>query len=556
MTMRWKWHLLVLLTLYGIELFGQANSSSIVVSDIDGILYMDRVKYATVQAAINALPSSGGTVVVPPGTYAGPTSIPTDTSLRCATWMACTFSYASNVAFGSTNGSAYFRMDLWGIIFDFGGTSAGLTLNAMQRSTFSIFLQNTTGDALSLVSVSGANNPWPSLSFAMNKFDYLGMNNVGEGLILNGDANLVACGGSQSATGGAIFLDWFGKVDIEGVTGSNGIKFTSGVDSLTFADTYVALGNSNTTGNGVTIGSRCSTTYGAVDLNELGHLSIDANASGYTGSGIVANFSRTSIADYEPGNGLGSTNSINANAYAAMSVNWLEEAPWGINTPEGANTPAYQTTNLMVTQAALLNALPNATPEANYYAPPLAWHSKVWNGSGSVSSNWSCSPTAQSSGVPAFENLLCSYSGPRSNPIFLLGYPIELGINNSSGVVSGFAANSSAESNTVSTAPPVSGTLSQATVEYCGATSGLTQACAKTVENLPLTVFGDVTLNGGSSQSITSLPFTAATYSCFGSDLTSTAGIVSFNTYTNASVTIAETGGGTSDHLRYTCVGY
>jgi hypothetical protein len=95
-----------------------------------------------------------------------------------------------------------------------------------------------------------------------------------------------------------------------------------------------------------------------------------------------------------------------------------------------------------------------------------------------------------------------------------------------------------------------------ASVEYCGATSGGTQACTKTVKSTPLIVFGDVTLNTATSQSITKLPFTAATYSCTGSDLTNTAGIVSFNSYANASVTIAESGGGKTDHLRYMCVGY
>ena len=97
--------------------------------------------------------------------------------------------------------------------------------------------------------------------------------------------------------------------------------------------------------------------------------------------------------------------------------------------------------------------------------------------------------------------------------------------------------------------------LSAAQVEYCGATTGGTQACAKTVQALPLVVYGDVLLNGAATQSITTLPFTGSTYSCSGSDLTAAAGIVSFNTYANASVVIAESGGGTSDHLRYQCVG-
>jgi hypothetical protein len=91
--------------------------------------------------------------------------------------------------------------------------------------------------------------------------------------------------------------------------------------------------------------------------------------------------------------------------------------------------------------------------------------------------------------------------------------------------------------------------------EYCGATSGATQACAKTIQTTPIVVFGDVALNTATSQSITTLPFSDALYSCTGSDLTAAAGIVSFNTYASSSVTIVETGGANTDHLRYICVG-
>jgi hypothetical protein len=92
-------------------------------------------------------------------------------------------------------------------------------------------------------------------------------------------------------------------------------------------------------------------------------------------------------------------------------------------------------------------------------------------------------------------------------------------------------------------------------VEYCGATSGATQACAKTQQTFTFVTYGDVTLNTATTQSITTLPFTTSTFSCSGSDLTTAAGIVSFNTYAAGSVTIAESGGVNTDHLRYQCVG-
>jgi hypothetical protein len=65
------------------------------------------------------------------------------------------------------------------------------------------------------------------------------------------------------------------------------------------------------------------------------------------------------------------------------------------------------------------------------------------------------------------------------------------------------------------------------------------------------------TLNGAATQSLTTLPFSGAgDYSCSGSDVTTAAGIVSFNTYAAASVTVQESGGTTSDVIRYICVGF
>jgi hypothetical protein len=126
------------------------------------------------------------------------------------------------------------------------------------------------------------------------------------------------------------------------------------------------------------------------------------------------------------------------------------------------------------------------------------------------------------------------------------------------GSSSGFiehVAPSEAGSNTI-TDPAATGTTSLAAVEYCGATTGVTQNCAKTVQTLPIIVWGDVLLNSGTSQSITALPFTDALYSCSGSDLTIASGIVSFKNYASSSVTIAESGGANTDHLRYMCVGH
>jgi hypothetical protein len=124
------------------------------------------------------------------------------------------------------------------------------------------------------------------------------------------------------------------------------------------------------------------------------------------------------------------------------------------------------------------------------------------------------------------------------------------------GVSGTFQAPATMQANRNWTMQDAAGTVSFDVVEYCGATSGATQACAKTVQTNPIVVWGEVTLNTATTQSITTLPFTDALYSCTGSDLTTAAGIVSFNTYASASVTIQESGGVNTDHLRYVCVGH
>lgn len=53
----------------------------ITAGSINAILYVDGVQYTTIAAAIAALPASGGIVLIPPGTYVGPTSVPNGVAL-------------------------------------------------------------------------------------------------------------------------------------------------------------------------------------------------------------------------------------------------------------------------------------------------------------------------------------------------------------------------------------------------------------------------------------------------------------------------------------------
>ncbi len=109
---------------------------------------------------------------------------------------------------------------------------------------------------------------------------------------------------------------------------------------------------------------------------------------------------------------------------------------------------------------------------------------------------------------------------------------------------------------TTITDPAASGTTSLAAAEYCGATTGDEQSCARNIQILPIIVWGEVRLNSAASQAIKKLPFTDALYSCTGSDLTTATGIITFLSYAADSVTIQETSGQDTDHLRYICVGH
>jgi hypothetical protein len=383
-------------------LTGQNNLTAF---NIDNALYVDGVKYTTPQAAINALPSGGGVVIVPVGTYAAPTSITTGTTLQCAAWMQCIFTSSSNLAYGSTNGSAYFTMNAWGIVWDFGGSSAGLTFNAMQQSSFNMACQNTTGDCLSIVSVTGSLNPWPSTSFANNTFNYYRATNVGEGLVLNGDVNLVGgCGGTQSASAGAVFLNQFKFVDIEGVTGANGIKLTSGVDSSDFDRVYVNLASGNTTGNGVLLGSRCPTTYGDIDLLHFGDVTVDATSptSGYE---VVEHYGRAVITNLIIGTNFTDSTSFSNNGYGEVQVGSVS----GAQSASGGSNPSLTQTGDM-----FLYTPTAATSGSNPASPFWCMAANEWTGSASAQSKWCMQMLVTASGVPTSDELYFYNTGSSS----------------------------------------------------------------------------------------------------------------------------------------------
>jgi hypothetical protein len=224
------------------------------------------------------------------------------------------------------------------------------------------------------------------------------------------------------------------------------------------------------------------------------------------------------------------------NTWTALQTFSAGISSGGTGTFTGAWGGAPTLSGLWTFNAGLTSAGPNAL-----------------SGGGTTFGSWTHAATHTFNGGAIFGiSILPGSSGsiPLGSPLFPF-----------STAVIGSAANMSSSQTSLATAnrtvswPDASGTVSLAAVEYCGATTGATQACAKTVQTLPYIAWGDVTLNTATSQSISTLPFTDGLFSCTGSDLTTPAGIVSFNTYVSASVTIQESGGVNTDHLRYMCVG-
>jgi len=456
-----KWQLLIFLILIGTRSFGQS------VSNKNDILYVDGVKYTTVQAAVTAACAGGGVVLVPQGTYAGPRTFCSNLTIKAFNFgyfsTPTVFTYSAPLLIANLH-----NIDIEGIRFDM-GANRGVTLSSTTASRIDIEVvtTDTTAPALTLTCTNGGGNT------AYNQFERLVTTGGSEGIQFRG------LGGETPTCG--VTENQFGMLQAFAPASAPASAWTA-FDIVQDADSNVVVQSHsyNLAGplasmNGWAFNSSSTRTNNSTQIWTIGFF--DVTGPPVTGCGIIGNQS------------LGMTIKTGV-------------MPWS-----GANQFCLGT---------------GATPSID------------WQTLNSSNADYMMTPT------------IWGATQPQLN--FSSGY--------NSGVFASLKPASNFANGTTWTLPNSTGTVSEANVEYCGATSGATQACAKTMENLPLAVFGEVTLNGASSQSITALPFTAATYSCSGSDLTNTAGIVSFHAFANASVTIAESGGGTSDHLRYMCLGY
>ncbi len=380
-------------------------------ASVNKTIYVDGVTYLTVQAAINALPVSGGTVSIPPGTYVGPTSIPnSNTSLICQTWLGCTLTYTTAQTLGQS-GSALDNIKLDGLIFDFGSNNGGLTLQNFRGSYIALQVQNTgTAAGLTFLAPTSSIN----LNFMRNYIPWIKVANAGSGFVLNGDANIAACGGAQGA-GGAVFDNTFGRIYLTNITNSYGMQFTSGTDSMDFQQVFIDLAAGNTTSPAIIFNSRCGSQAGDVGLLYFSHLTAEftGTLASYTGNLIVVNNAIVKFGQITASN-VGNAHVVLDDPNGFITGIWDDASPFSLSVPYSAsNRPIVQQTFIP------------ATAGANQYAPILQWASQMWNGSASVGSSWLISPSAQANGVPTFDSLVFQNIGtPNSNGYSGLGVQI------------------------------------------------------------------------------------------------------------------------------------
>jgi len=486
MIMKRMWILLLLFTTIDIQLFGQANSSSITSYNINHVVYVDGVRFAQspdigagIAAAYADLPPAGGTIVIP-------------VSSSCYTMStSVTFGTPSKpVTLDGSGGACIHFIALSGTAFTFNN---GDLTNHFR-----------SGGMLNMV----LNGPETGTSVGI----FLGGTNGAEGFYLvNSKIN-------WSSGTGITFGDntWGTLFDHSTITGIPGINFPSNTsnsgEDIELRDTFSQGQPNKFTNCAIFDGG------GGLQLAIIGGSFDDCQLTLRSGSFHISN------AHFEnPGERADSLKNpfITIGGNSTLEGIWLgQDASRDVTTQQeilvGGNSQVAIFGGSFTSNATITNLLTNVGSNVVYMSPAI---------------------------VGGFTNHSNTTSTGRVSEFPVYGLP---GIQSCTQLSSGTKCNQF---------PPATGTLSQAVVESCGATTGAIQACAKTVVSIPLIIYGEVTLNGSASQSITSLPFTDSTYSCNGSDLTNSSAAVTFNAYAKASVTIAESGGKTSDRLRYQCVG-
>ncbi len=291
---------------------------------------VDGTAYTSIQAAISALPAAGGVVRIPCGTFAGPTTIPSNTHLVsvCDSVPKTFFdilgiSSQTNASAGGTvfTYSAALTLtrvsNVWftGITLDFQGNNGGLVVNSSSFNRFEGQIQNCgTSACLTLTTVSGASGTGAD-NVVGNEFPSLKIYNAAKGILLNGSTN--------PSAGSYVTLNSFNDVYISH-TSTSAIECASGCDTNYFRRVWIQ--DLGLAGNGIVM----NTTNVAIDqdanFNRFDFLSINFTGGVTTGYPILLNNSIGNYFGIAQGAGGATTNTpegiqvLNGAQYLSMRM--------------------------------------------------------------------------------------------------------------------------------------------------------------------------------------------------------------------------------------------
>src|SRR5580704_7240463 len=243
---------------------------------------------ASPQAAIGALPSTGGTVYVAQGTYTGPSSssFKNNVRLECPEYQApsqilhatnsfwlsvsdqkCIFTYTTTLVLDSLQ-SLYIK----GIAFNCpsGGSSDCVDMKGITNSKFvdDSFYAGTSTAAANGILIRGAGTT-QTASSSGNSF---------EDIFITGYANGISLWGAADASN-VVTLNFFNNIFIYTAGGGYGIAIVQGADTNSFHNVFINATNTN--GHAIVL-NQTSTPAANVDAenNYFSNLVFQNNAAG------------------------------------------------------------------------------------------------------------------------------------------------------------------------------------------------------------------------------------------------------------------------------------
>lgn len=333
---------------------------------IDGLIFVSTGGcYTTVQAAINALPSGtpgGGTVIIPPGTYACPTSLPQGVTLANSMgWFApvappqiwSKFNGVPLNTFTPGTGSQNMvkftgcalnitdvsQVAILGIVLDYGGTG-NMTIKGVAFSEFAMAVVNT-GTSAPAVTITG--DTLNSFNTHNIRFDWL---------VTEGGNGGISVG---NASGAAATVMEFGKVVILADTQPAGtftaVAFPGNCDSNIFNRISAYATTAMTNWKGVVINSTSTTANTDADgiaidwYDELlagfpvtsTALTINPSFGNYIRTGVINSNSKISIQAWASTSTFTWDRVADATGSAVAGQNNLTVAQMGVNN----GTPSY-----------------------------------------------------------------------------------------------------------------------------------------------------------------------------------------------------------------------